>query len=264
MRLIETQLELLVDRLSKIREKLTTQLLERYTQQFQLLANQIPSDRMLERTKILLFSKALPTRLRMLVLEEDEKAGSPGADAAARRNITLNAIVDKILRRSATLVTAAGSASSSHSHSSGSGDAMDLSAVEMCSRVFDVSIAEATRYFESAEGWAPHDTSSSLAATGSSSTQSDREAALARQVSALQEQLNLSATSRRTVAPPVKKEIPEQLAADRRSAGLCVRCGIVKYEPGGKGHNSRTCQAQPDKSTSAAAGAKRAGLPLFQ
>lgn len=262
LRLIESQLELLVDRVSKFRERLNTQGLERYTQNFQLLANQIPSDRMLERTKVLLFSKALPTRLRELVLVEDEKAAT---DSSSKDKFTLNIIVDKILRRSATRETASGTAP--ESGRSTPSEAMDLSAVTMCSQSFGVSMEEASGYFESVEGWVPHDTSSagssgSAPHNPSSTPVAASQASLVQQVNALQAQL--AAMSRRTVSPPIKKEVPEQLAADRRAAGLCVRCGVAKYEPGGRGHNSRTCQSPPDKTTSAAVGAKKAGLPLFQ
>ena len=154
---------------------------------------------------------------------------------------------------------------------------MDLSAIEMCPHAlkFDLSAAEARGYLEETEGWAEHDTSTRSHHSGSTSHSSQPAAKrpgnshtspaaadLTRQVNALQAQL--AAMSRRTISPPVKRDVPEQLAMERRTAGLCIRCGVAKYEAGGRGHNSRTCQAPVDTSTSAASGAKRAGLPVFQ
>ena len=141
---------------------------------------------------------------------------------------------------------------------------MDLSAIELCRRTFELSADEARDYLEGTEGWAPHDTD----ATGSSSSygpSSTRTNELEQQVQALQAQLAaLGSVGRRSVQPVVKKEVPEQLAADRRAAGLCIRCGVAKYEAGGKGHNSRTCKLPSDVTTPASVGAKKAGLQVFQ
>jgi hypothetical protein len=248
-RLIESRLEALVENISKTRDRLNTQGLEKYTQQFQLLANQIPADMMIERAKVLLYAKGLPLRLREFALGEEDKAYGTASP------LQLNAIVDKILKRSATRDTALGGTASSNSH-----DAMDVSAVELCSQAFEISAAEAADYLEGGEGWAAHDTSSS-APQGRHSTSTS---SLEQQVNALQ--LQLAAMGRRSVAPPVRNDVPKELAEARKAAGLCIRCGVTKYEAGGKGHNSRTCKLPMDKSTSAAAGAKRAGLsaPLFQ
>ena len=68
------------------------------------------------------------------------------------------------------------------------------------------------------------------------------------------------AKSRRTVPSRVGQEVPQPLAKSRQEAGLCIKCGITKYEPGGKGHNSRTCQLPVDKTTSAVDGRKKAGF----
>jgi hypothetical protein len=69
-----------------------------------------------------------------------------------------------------------------------------------------------------------------------------------------------SQSKRRHVPDGVRDEVPKALAEARRAAGLCVKCGVVKYEGGGKGHNSRTCQAPADKTTSAADGKRKAGF----
>ena len=268
--LIEGRLQTLVDATSKIRERLNTQGLERYTAQFQQLANQIPSEMMLERTKVLLYAKGLPARMRELVMQAEESAHESG------KPLELNTMADKILKRAAARETASGSNSVQSAGSHTDGDAMDVSAVDLCCRAFGLSAAEAERYLEDSEGWASHDTSSSNAArqpSGSSSytpqsagrdedAQQQLAASLTRQVNALQVQL--AALSRRTISPPVKRDVPELLATERRTAGLCIRCGVAKYEAGGRGHNSRTCQAPVDTSTSAAVGARKAGLPLFQ
>jgi hypothetical protein len=266
--LIEGKLQSLVDNTAKIRERLNTQGLERYTALYQQLANQIPSEMMLERTKVMLYAKGLPARMHELVVQAEEAAYEAG------KPLELNIIVDKILKRAATRDAASGSQPGPSAGSHTSGDAMDLSAVDLCCRTFGLSAAEARDYLEASEGWAVHDTSEQTARTDHSGSSSyppqaplaeggqPSVAHLIRQVNALQAQL--AALSRRTVSPPVKREVPELLAAERRTAGLCIRCGVAKYEAGGRGHNSRTCQAPVDTTTSAAAGSKRAGLSVFQ
>ena len=269
--LIEGKLQALVDNTAKIRERLNTQGLERYTALYQQLAGQIPSEMMLERTKVLQYSHGLPARMRELVMQAEETAHETG------RPLELNAVADKILKRAAARETAAsGPSSSPPARAHTDGDAMDLSAIEMCRQAFDLSATEAKSYLEETEGWAEHDTTSTRSHHSGSTSHSSQPAAkgpgnshtspaaadLTRQVNALQAQL--AAMSRRTISPPVKRDVPEQLAMERRTAGLCIRCGVAKYEAGGRGHNSRTCQAPVDTSTSAAAGAKRAGLPVFQ
>lgn len=257
LKVYESQLNHLVSQISKIREKLNTHGLEQYTQRFQTLANHIPSDKMLDRTKILKYAEGLPLRLREFICSEEEKVN------LACKPFELNTIIDKVLIRSATREVAGGlasaSSSSAPSSSSSSSDAMDISATESCRRNFNISAEEAASYIEPAEGWAEHETSS-FTSPGATTTHSSStaEARLIQQVNSLQAQL--AAMSRRTVSPPVKREVPEQLAADRRDAGLCVRCGVVKYEAGGKGHNSRTCTKPVDVTTSAVAGKKAAGL----
>ncbi len=69
-----------------------------------------------------------------------------------------------------------------------------------------------------------------------------------------------SQSKRRNVPDGVRDEVPSALAEARKAAGLCIKCGVAKYEAGGKGHNSRTCQAPADKTTSAAEGKKKAGF----
>jgi hypothetical protein len=257
-RLIERQLRLFVAGALKVGERFTTKGLENYTAQFTLLAGQLPAAALPELQKIKLYADALPTRLRELVYQEEDRALEDG------KTMELNAIVNKILRRSAARETAAGPGSA---HSS---DAMDISALEQCAQTFGISAIDAAAYLEPSEGWASYETSGQRAAASSPSSghQSSvhvlSQAANEQRMHALE--MQLAALGRRSVAPPVKRDVPDPLAAERKAAGLCIRCGVAKYEAGGRGHNSRTCQAPVDKTTGVAAGAKKAGLgaPLFQ
>jgi len=56
------------------------------------------------------------------------------------------------------------------------------------------------------------------------------------------------------------KEIPQDLFDARKKAGLCCKCGVAKYEGGGRGHNAGTCKAAPDKTTSVEEGRKKANF----
>jgi hypothetical protein len=270
-RIIEAKLESLVDSAMKIRERLNSEGVQHYTQKFVQLANQVPASDMLDRTKILNYAKGLPARLREFVYQQDEKARSPGSTA-----LSLHSIVDLVGRRAATRELAF-----DHNHGGNaarSSDAMDLSATALCSQVFGVSQMEAQQYLSPAEGWAPFDTNGS-ASGASSSTSSNGYGSptpaggaatgsndLLQQLVAMQKQLN-AVMSRTTISPPVKREISDALAKERREGGLCIKCGVTKYEPGGKGHNSRTCKLPVDKTTSVAEGMRKAGLssksPLF-
>ena len=261
--ILENRLNELVDAAAKLRHRLNTQGLERYTQQFQLLAHQIPSGLMLERTKVLLYAKGLPNRLHEHILHADVKAQESGVP------MDLSQIVDQILQRSATRESALGHTTAAAGQSSSS-DAMDLSAVQQCCQAFGVSAADAAQYMEPAEGWSLHDTSAPLrnnVRDHAPSTPSSSASAFAQQLNAIQQQLSAmssGSSSRRSIAPPARESVPKELVAERVKAGLCVRCGVAKYEGGNTGHNSRTCKAPMDKTTSAAVGAKKAGGQLFQ
>lgn len=266
-RIIEAKLESLVDSAMKIRERLNGEGVQHYTQKFVQLANQIPASDMLDRTKVLNYAKGLPARLREFVYQQDEKARLPGSTA-----LSLHSIVDLVFRRAATRELAF-----DHNHggnASRSPDAMDLSATALCSQVFGVSQMEAQQYLSPAEGWASFDTNGSTSSSSSSTSNNGNGMPspatgsndLQQQLVVLQKQLN-AMMSRNTVSPPVKREIPEALAKDRRESGLCIKCGITEYSPGGKGHNSRTCKLPVDKTTSAVEGKRKAGIsnknPLF-
>ena len=242
-RIIEARLDALVEAAIKIRDRLNSQGVQLYTHRFVQLANQIPSTDMLDRTKITSYAKGLPSRLREFIIQQDERARS-GATP-----LTLQLVIDLVGRRAASRELALDHTYGGHSAKPS--DAMDLSSVDLCSRVFGLSVAEAQTYLDPAEGWAPHDTNDTPGA--SSSTGVDP------QLLAMQQQLN-ALMSRRSLSPPVKKDVSDQLVNARRAAGLCIKCGVVKYEPGGKGHNSRTCKAPMDTSTSAEEGTRRAGL----
>lgn len=262
----EAQLQRFVDAARRIRDKLSVEGIQRYTTLFLQHAGEIPAERMTEATKRTLYAQGLPTRYAETVLIEDAKAHPPPLHEIAQ------AVLSKAtLKAYAAAGGAVGPAAASSSTTSRSPDAMDtsLDAISLCATQFGVSRAEATAYLEVSEGWAPHDTAGSSAASSSpppaamrastvETQQMERllaafEARMADRPSAGRPQ-----SQRRNVPATVRTDIPEALVSARKEAGLCVRCGVAKYEPGGRGHNSRTCKAPVDKTTSAADGKRKA------
>ena len=67
-------------------------------------------------------------------------------------------------------------------------------------------------------------------------------------------------SQRRNAPDHVRGDIPDGLFKERKAAGLCAKCGVAKYEGGHNGHNSRTCKAAADKTTSVTEGKKKAGF----
>ena len=136
---------------------------------------------------------------------------------------------------------------------------------------------EARGYIAESEGWAAHDTSGAPAGRSAAASASAAAAGSAggspagweQFLDALDERLERryggkAAQSRRTVPGDVMREIPEQLAMQRREAGLCIKCGVAKYEPGSRGHNSRTCKAPANKTTGVGnEGKRKAGSSDF-
>jgi hypothetical protein len=143
---------------------------------------------------------------------------------------------------------------------------MDIDAISLCAVQFGVSREEAASYLEDAEGWQPHDTSSSSSTAPAPSTPatSAPPPSIEQLLAALDARYagrgGKGNSQRRNVPAPIRANIPHELGEQRKQAGLCVRCGVKKYEGGMKGHNARTCHAPVDTTTSAADGKRAAGL----
>lgn len=258
------QLRNFVDAARRLRDKMTLEGLQGYTSRFQQLAGEIPDTHLTAHGKLELLARGLTPRLAEVVLTEDAKQMPP----------PLHEIAQRILAKAAFKEYASGISAAS---SSSRGDAMvDVDEISLCAAQFGISREEAARYVEPGEGWAPHDTDARPPAPTPSppSSSSDMERLLAAFESRMESRFKAAATpgaggasgsgsgksSRRTVSKGVLDDIPRDLIQARVSAGLCAKCGIAKYEAGNKGHNSRTCQAAADKTTSVAEGKKKAGF----
>lgn len=270
----EAQLHRFVDAARRIRDKLTVEGMQRYTTLFLQYAGEIPAERMTEATKRTLYAQGLPSRYAETVLIEDAKAQPPPLHEVAQTVLS-----KATLKAYAVHGGAAGSMSISSPSpgptSSRASDAMDtsLDAISLCAAQFGVSRAEATAYLAESEGWAPHDTAGTASSTASSSP--PPAAVRSSTTSEAQQMERLLAafearfadksggkpqSQRRSVPAPIRTDVPDALVTARKEAGLCVRCGVAKYEPGGRGHNSRTCKAAVDKTTSAVEGRKKANF----
>jgi hypothetical protein len=254
----------------KLRDKMTMEGIQSFLARFQQLAAAVPDWLCTAHNRLELLGRALPPRLSEAVWTEHRK------DPALEPLIPLHQLVDKLLSKAYSKEYA-----HSHSGQSGAGGSaaaaagaspMDLDALQLCATQFDVSMDEARRYLQPGEGWASFDTdgsgigSQSAAAAGQGSAAATPTDALVERLCAAVEArfvANRNAprgqSQRRNVPSDLAKEVPELLASARKAAGLCIKCGVTKYEPGSKGHNSRTCHLPTDKTTSAVEGKRRAG-----
>ena len=157
---------------------------------------------------------------------------------------------------------------------------MNLDAISLAVATFGWTREEASQHLSDGEGWAPHDTNggaqgsqgksgagpassgSSPPATLSSDQVTQLLAALAAhtKVGAGPAARDRERNSRRNAPSGVLKEIPQDLFEARKKAGLCCKCGVAKYEGGNHGHNTRTCKAAADKTTSVEEGRKKANF----
>lgn len=252
------QLRSFVDAARRLRDKMTLEGLQGYTSRFQQLAGEIPDTHLTAHGKLELLARGLVPRLAEVVLTEDAKqTPSP-----------LHEIAQRVLARAAFKEYAGSmSASSALQH-----EAMQLDAVSLCATQFGISREEAARYVEPGEGWAPHDTDAHSHTAAQPTAPSPTDGLEERMLAAFQRfqaaghpnsspgPQGKSQSSRRYVPSGVKDEIPEAMILARKAAGLCVKCGVVKYEGGGRGHNAKTCKAGFDKTTSVAEGKKKAGF----
>ena len=246
---------------SKLRDKLTLEGMQTFLARFQQLAGELPSWLLSDHGKLELLGQALPAKVAEPVWTEHRK------DPTLSALTPLHELATKVLNKAYFREYAAHGGLSGPSAAAGSSapaHMMDINAVQFCAAQFDVDSATAQRYLLPAEGWAAHDTGSehtqhSAAAAGSSSLNAFEE----RILNAFESRYGKPQSQRRMVPKGVSAEVPADLATKRREAGLCIKCGIVKYEAGGRGHNSRTCKAAPDKTTSTHEGRRKAGLGDF-
>ena len=261
-----SELQRLTASMQRIREKLNVDGIRRYATQFQQLAREVPDSIMSEYLKRKAFADGLPQKHAEYVLSKNRSSNPP----------TLHALVDDVVLARA-LDRALSSAATMQGNAS-SGDDMQIDAISLCATQFGIPHDEARRYLEPQEGWSMHDThrddgpnaSAAAAGAGSSSGRSQTsgedlqtERLLAAFESRFGSALSGSGKSqsqRRNVPSDLSKEVPQELANARKEAGLCIKCGITKYEPGGKGHNSRTCKLPVNKSLSASEGRKKANF----
>lgn len=272
----EAHLQRFVDGARRIRDKLSVEGMQRYTTLFLQYAGEIPPERMTEATKRTLFAQGLPARYAETVLIEDAKPQPPPLHEVAQ-TVLAKATLKAHALNGAGFASSSLAAPASDSIAPRNPDAMEVDAIALCATQFGVSRAEASAYLEETEGWAHHDTSGLGASTSSPppprSTSASSSAApvdnqqLERLLAAFEARLAgkaaqpaKSQSQRRNVPSGVRDDVPDALVTARKEAGLCVRCGVVKYEPGARGHNSRTCKAPVDKTTSAADGKRKANF----
>lgn len=256
------QLRCLVAVAQRVREKLTMENLRRYATQFLQLAGEVPSNIMTDYMKRQLFADGLPRKHAEYVLSRNRGDNPP----------ELHVLVDDVLARALdrALSSAAVGGSASASAAAAGGDAMQLDALSLCVTQLGMSREEAARHLESVEGWAPHDTNGRAAPAPSPASGASSDDQMERLLNAFAARFggaNSSSGSqgkaqsqRRNAPDHVRGDIPDGLFRERKAAGLCAKCGVAKYEGGHNGHNSRTCKAVADKTTSVAEGKKKAGF----
>jgi len=259
-----------VDKAARLRDKLTVQGMQAFTARFAQLAGEVSGKFLTDHSKFELLARGLPQRYAEVVLKEDAKDPLP----------PLHEVINTVLARAAQKEQAASYGSASSSSAASSAAPMGLDAISLAVTTFGWTHEEAQRNLSDSEGWAPHDTSEgSKPSPGSSSSSGPASSASLPPTSYSSEQVTqlLAAfaaqgakvgagpaarerNSRRNAPNAVLKEIPRELSEARKKASLCIRCGVARYEGGNKGHNSRTCQAPADKTTSVAEGMKKAGF----
>jgi hypothetical protein len=274
----EAALELFVEPFTRLpaasKDRLTAQAIREYTARFLDLAAQVDSARMPDSAKLRLYAKGLPQRYAELVLTEDAK--EPPLPLHKVTELVVTRALTKALAAAAAAGSSAAAAPAAPSGSTRTaGGTKAVDAVSLCMANLGYSRSEAEQLFVQDEGWPEHDTSDdsrrSPGPAGGSSAAEDR--LVQRLLAAFGAQRTDSGT-RPSAAPKGKKpphndrnvprgvlaDIPAELLAARKEAGLCAKCGVAKYEPGHHGHNARACKNDPDKTTSVEAGKRKAGF----
>jgi hypothetical protein len=256
-----------VDKAARLRDKLTVQGMQTFTARFAQLAGEVPEDLVTGRGKLALLARGLPQRYSEVVLQEEAKKPTP----------PLHEVINTVLARASQKEQAAsyGGASSSPSAAPMSLEDITLAINNLGWTPEDV---QRNLVAINPEGWAPHDTSGSKpsssgpssapASSGSRPPASSLEEKFDKLLAAFAAQSTKvgagpaarERNSRRNAPSGALKELPRELAESRKKAGLCIKCGVAKYEPGGHGHNAVTCKAAVDKTTSAEEGRKKAGF----
>jgi hypothetical protein len=254
-----------VEKASRLRDKLNVQGMQAFTARFAQLAGEVPDEYLTQHHKFALLARGLPQRYAEVVLQEDAKKPLPA----------MHEVINTVLSRAAVKQQAASYGGASAS--SGSPIPINIDAISLAVATFGWTREEAGQHLSDGEGWAPHDThgghqgSSSGQGAGAASSGSQPPTITSEQVTQLL--AAFAAQSTRVGAGPAArgahhwsgglsnaKEVPADLARARQDAGLCIRCGIAKYEPGRDGHHARICQAPADKTTGVEDGIKQAGL----
>jgi len=259
-----------IDKAARLRDKLNVQGMQAFTARFAQLAGEVPDDLITGRGKLALLARGLPQRYAEVVLKEESKKPTP----------PLHQVINSVLSRASQKEQAASYGGASSSPASAA--PMNLDAISLAVATFGWTREEAQINLSDSEGWAPHDTDSSALQPSPASSSSSGPASVApptppsisQQIEAAV--LNALAThgiakvgagpaareqnrSRRSAPSGMAKEIPSDLFEARKKVGLCCKCGVAKYEPGA-GHNSRTCKAPIDKTTSVVDGRKKANF----
>ena len=255
-----------IEKAARLRDKLNVQGMQAFTARFAQLAGEVPDEYLTQHHKLALLARGLPQRYAEVVLQEDAKKPLP----------LLHQVINTVLGRAANKEQAASYGGSSSSPASAA--PIGLDAIALAATTFGLTREEAGQYVAESEGWAPHDThggsqlqqggaGAGPASKASSPPASSSDDKLDRILNALATHAKVGAgpaarerNSRRNAPSGVMKEVPQDLFEARKKAHLCCKCGVAKYEPGGKGHNSVTCKAAADKTTSVAEGLKKAGF----
>jgi hypothetical protein len=263
------QLRTFVEAGRRLRDKMTLQGLQSFTARFQQLAGGIPDSHLTAHGKLELLARGLSTRLAEVVLIEDAKDPP----------LALHEVIKRVLAKASFKEYAAGYNGTASSPPAG--DSMEIDAISLCATQFGITREEASHYLAPQEGWSVHEThggeSQSAAAASSApaaspkarSTASSEDVSVERLLAAFATHLgqargsssaNKGQSKRRNAPGDVAKEVPQELASARKEAGLCIRCGVTKYESGSKGHNAAVCRLPVDKTTSVAEGRKKANF----
>jgi hypothetical protein len=250
-----------VEKAARLRDKLNVQGMQAFTAQFAQLAGEVPADLAPPRVLLGMLARCLPQRYAEVVMKEDAKKPTPA----------LHDVINTVLSRAANKEQAASFGGASAS--SGSAPAA-VDAISLASATFGWSREEAVQNLAESEGWAEHDTSGGqqrqvpqrAPAFAASSRMADDQ--FAQILNAVAAAARIGAgpaarernSSRRHVPSGIWNEVPKELAEARKAAGLCIKCGVQKYEGGAHGHNAVTCKQPADKTTTVAEGKKKAGF----
>lgn len=264
----EATLQRFVEAARRVREKLNVEGIQKYTTLFLQHASQLDSGRVTEASKRILYAQGLPARYAEMVLTEDAKDNPP----------PLHEVAQTVLAK-ATMKAHANSgglpqAAADDPSPSPTSDSMEIDSIRLCAAQFGIPLAEIGRLLASQGSMHTHargNAANTLPSTagpsssGGRSSTSEEISPAERLLAAFEARYGKSSSSsgqsqssRRNTPNDSSDEVPQELADDRKEAGLCIRCGVTNYEPGSRGHNARTCTLPVNKVLSAAEGRKQA------